>query len=95
MFELIAGAKNQTNGHPERTLKSQVLQELEGRSEMQKSLGRGTWSRVVLAAARPGGHRVSGDNNGTGKDGSHGTGSALDTTYIIVLAAQAALTPAM
>ena len=36
MFELIAGAKNQTNDHPERTLKSYVLQELEGRSRNAK-----------------------------------------------------------
>ena len=36
MFELIAGAKNRPGDHPERTLKSFVLQELEGRSRNAK-----------------------------------------------------------
>ena len=65
--------------------------------ECKHSLGRGPWSRVVLAAARRGGHGISADNNGTGKpweDPHLGLASVVAATPITVAVPAAASTPA-
>jgi hypothetical protein len=73
MFELVAGAKNQNQRSPGTHTIIVCAPGTRGAfAECENLLGRGTWPRVVLAAARRGGHGVSGDNTQTGKNGPHG-----------------------